>query len=178
MSRAELVITAGAEMTRALVAHFAMQNVVHSVHQDLRLEGLLDEVPSVIEDEPIFAVTGHEHHPHFRPQLLQLLRQLRPGYPRHHHVGKQQVDGPWKLAFDLYCGSSIGGHEHLEATFFQRVLNQPANFCVVFDEENSLWHHGGWSYENHLMQVKSYSRTPEWVARLKYQAAFRGGYEF
>src|SRR5712692_9759004 len=95
------------------------------------------------------AVTGHEHHPHFRPQLLQPFRQLRAGYPWHHHIGKQQVDGACKLAFDLYCGSSIGGHEHLEATFFQCVLNERANVCVVFDEENSLWYLEGWSHENH-----------------------------
>jgi len=37
---------------------------------------------------------------------------------------------------------------------------------------------GGWSHENHLVQVKSFSRTPEWVARLNYKAAFWGGYEF
>ena len=88
-------------MIRALVAHFAVQNVVHFAYQGVRRERLLEEVPSVVENEHSFGVTGHQHHPHIRSPLLQPLRQLRPRYPRHRHIGKQQLDRSGELAFDL-----------------------------------------------------------------------------
>jgi hypothetical protein len=84
--------------------------------------------------------------------------------------------GNWHSILQCCCG--IGSYKYLETALFQRVLNERANIRVVFYDENSWWHCGGWSHENHLLQVKSFSRTPEWVTRRNCWAAFWGGYEF
>src|SRR2546425_1873815 len=134
--RGRAEVTSGAHISRRV------EHLAHLTRQTIRREGLLEVgdpgLQDAVVDDGFVGIARRVQHPHVGSQPHQLVRQLSPAHPRHHHVGEEQVDRTVVLGRELQRGFSVWRLQDGVAVPLEHLSGHHANRGRILDQQHGL----------------------------------------